>query len=230
MTFLFDIGRVLLDFDFETSLARLLPPEAANDGHERLKVLLERKDEFEAGRIPVDEFTRWALERLGSSAEADAFHHAWRNIFTPNEPMWEVVERLLAGEHQLILFSNINGIHWPWIRERWPRFERFHGAVLSYEVGAIKPQAAIYRHALDTFGLVAEETRTGANGVEYKRGGVITPGDPIRFLRLCWVPSFCVVWPMAQYHGAVISPGRSSKLHGCRSVRVLVCQIFRRCH
>jgi HAD superfamily hydrolase (TIGR01509 family) len=159
MTFLFDIGRVLLDFDFETSLARLLPVEAANDGHERLKVLLERKDEFEAGRIAVDEFTRWALERLGSSAEADAFHHAWRNIFTPNEPMWDVVERLLAGEHQLILFSNINGIHCPWIREQWPRFDRFHGAVLSYEVGAIKPQAAIYRHALETFGLVGEETR-----------------------------------------------------------------------
>jgi putative hydrolase of the HAD superfamily len=158
MTFLFDIGRVLLDFDFEPSLARLLPAEA-NDGQERLKVLLERKDEFEAGRIPVDEFTHWALERLGSSAEAGVFQEAWRNIFTPNEPMWDVVERLLAEGHRLILFSNINGIHWPWICEQWPRFDRFHGAVLSFEVGAIKPQEAIYRHAIETFGLVAEETR-----------------------------------------------------------------------
>jgi HAD superfamily hydrolase (TIGR01509 family) len=160
MTFLFDIGRVLLDFEFEPSLARLLPANlVAAESRERLKVLLERKDDFEAGRIGVDDFTAWALQRLGSDAAAETFHHAWRNIFTPNEPMWAVVDRLLAAGHRLILFSNINGIHWPWIREQWPRFERFHGEVLSFEVGAIKPEPAIYRHALEAFGLAAEEVR-----------------------------------------------------------------------
>lgn len=158
MTFLFDIGRVLLDFDFETSLARLLPPDA-RDPHERIHRLLERKDDFEAGRIPVEEFTAWALERLGSEAGVDAFHHAWRDIFTPNEPMWTVAERLADAGHRLILFSNINGIHWPWIAERWPRFELFHDGVLSFEVGAIKPEPAIYRHAVEVCGVAAEEIR-----------------------------------------------------------------------
>ena len=158
MTFLFDIGRVLLDFDFETSLARLLPA-GIDDPHARIHRLLERKDDFEAGRIPVGEFTEWAIERLGSPAGEAEFHHAWRDIFTPNEPMWQTAGRLAADGHRLILFSNINGIHWPWIRERWPRFDLFHGEVLSFEVGAIKPEPAIYAHAVETYGLVAEEVR-----------------------------------------------------------------------
>ena len=47
-----DIGRVLLDFDFESSLARLLPP-GTPDPHGAAQRLLERKDEFETGRIDV---------------------------------------------------------------------------------------------------------------------------------------------------------------------------------
>ncbi|MDB6077050.1 MAG: HAD-superfamily hydrolase, subfamily variant 3, partial [Akkermansiaceae bacterium] len=64
MTFLFDIGRVLLDFDFESSLARLLPP-GATDGLERMTLLLDRKDEFETGSIPDRDYIPWAIERMG---------------------------------------------------------------------------------------------------------------------------------------------------------------------
>jgi putative hydrolase of the HAD superfamily len=46
MTFLFDIGRVLLDFSFEPSLARLFPNDAT-DYSERMEKMLERKDDFE---------------------------------------------------------------------------------------------------------------------------------------------------------------------------------------
>lgn len=152
MTFLFDIGRVLLDFDFESSLARLLPADCA-DPHERLGRLLERKDEFESGAVVPDEYVRWALDVLGSHAAPDEFRHAWQRIFTPVEPMWENVRRLSAAGHRLILFSNTNAIHCPWIFENYPDFSLFDAAVLSYEVGAIKPRPEIYQHAVDTHDL-----------------------------------------------------------------------------
>jgi len=158
MTFLYDIGRVLLDFDFETSLARLLPP-GEGDPRTRLEPLLERKDHFETGKISEPEFIDWALAKLGSTATPDEFRHAWRNIFTPNEPMWDAVHRLAKAGHQLILFSNINAIHSPWIYEAYPRFELFHGAVMSFEVGAIKADPAIYLHALQRYHLDPHETR-----------------------------------------------------------------------
>lgn len=157
MNFLFDIGRVLLDFDFETSLARLLPEDSA-DTHHRLERLLARKDEFESGKIDVDTYTVWALNVLESTATADEFHHAWRDIFTPNEPMWQRVRQLAADGHRLILFSNINGIHSPWIYDEFPEFSVFHGAVMSFQTGYIKPQPEIYQYAIDQYGLIPEET------------------------------------------------------------------------
>jgi len=150
MDFLYDIGRVLLDFHFESSLARLLP---AGESHSRLEKLLARKDDFEAGKIETDVYTRWALDILGSEATQQEFHNHWQEIFTPNEPMWQCVRKLAADGHRLILFSNTNAIHCPWVFQRYPEFSLFHEAVLSFEVGAIKPQPQIYQHAIDVHGL-----------------------------------------------------------------------------
>ena len=157
MTFLIDIGRVLLDFDFESSLSRLFPANTP-DPAARLHRLLERKDEFETGKIPVDDYIDWALAVLGSDASPDEFRHAWQQIFTPNEPMWRCVRQWAAGGHRLILFSNINGIHCPWIFKNFPEFALFHDGVLSYETGFIKPQPEIYHHAIDRHGLIPAET------------------------------------------------------------------------
>jgi HAD superfamily hydrolase (TIGR01509 family) len=158
MTFLFDIGRVLLDFEFESLLASLLPPGDAQ-AHARLAVLLERKDEFETGAIGPDAFIAWALEVLGSAASPDEFRHAWRDVFTPNLAMWQTVRSLAAAGHRLILFSNTNALHCPWAFDTFPDFSLFHAAVLSFEVGAIKPEPGIYQHAIAAHHLDPAATR-----------------------------------------------------------------------
>lgn len=157
MTFLIDIGRVLLDFRFEPSLATLLPP-GTPDAEERLARLMARKDEFEAGKIDVPIYVDWALETMGSPATPEEFHRAWQRIFTPNEPMWKVVRRLSAEGHRLILFSNTNAIHCPWMFEEFPEMALFDAAILSHQTGHIKPQPEIYQYAIATHGLVPEET------------------------------------------------------------------------
>lgn len=158
MTFLFDIGKVLLDFHFEPSLATLLPP-GIPDAADRLARLMDKKDDFESGRIRLEDYVPWAIERLGGDIAHERFTAAWRDIFTPVEPMWRCVERLAADGHRLILFSNTNDIHCPWIFETFDIFRHFPEAVLSYQVGAIKPEEAIYRHAIAHHGLRPEETR-----------------------------------------------------------------------
>jgi len=152
MTFLYDIGRVLLDFDFESSLARLLPADCPNP-EERLRNLLEKKDALEAGSIDADDYVNWALGVLGSEATPEEFRHAWQRIFTPNDAMWQNVRTLSAAGHRLILFSNINAIHCPWMFEAYPQFSLFDGAVLSFKVGSIKPHPPIYQHAVDAHDL-----------------------------------------------------------------------------
>lgn len=157
MTFLYDIGRVLLDFDFEASLSKLFPP-GTPDVDARLARMLERKDEFEAGRIDLESYTEWAIRVMDIHVTPAEFHHYWQRIFTPNEPMWENVRQLAADGHRLILFSNTNAIHCPWVFEAYPEFSLFNGAVLSFETGFIKPEPEIYQHAIDAHGLVPAET------------------------------------------------------------------------
>lgn len=157
MTFLFDIGRVLLDFDFEPSMSRLFPP-GVTDAPARMKLLLERKDDFEAGKIEVDAYIEWAIQTLGSKATSDEFRHAWQHIFIANEPMWRCVRQLAADGHRLILFSNTNAIHWPWVTDEFPELSLFHDAVLSYETGFIKPHPGIYQYAIAAHDLVPADT------------------------------------------------------------------------
>lgn len=151
-TFLFDIGKVLLDFDFESSLIRLMP-EAILNPHERIRHILEQKDALETGLIDPIHYADWALQILGSNATREQFYQAWQQIFRINEPMWQCIRKLADANHTLILISNINAIHAPWIFTAYPEFSFFQHKVLSYEIGILKPDPAIYRYVIDTFRL-----------------------------------------------------------------------------
>lgn len=151
-TFLFDIGRVLLDFDFESSLARLIP-QGVSKPHERILKILEQKDALENGQIDPISFADWALKILESNATREQFYQAWQHIFTINKPMWHCVRKLARNNHSLILISNINAIHCPWIFTTYPEFAFFEHRILSFEVGLLKPELAIYQYAIDTYQL-----------------------------------------------------------------------------
>ncbi|MFU8894382.1 MAG: HAD-IA family hydrolase [Luteolibacter sp.] len=95
-----------------------------------------------------------SIELSGADFDAEDFLEAWRNVFTRNLPMLERVRALKkAGGHRLILFSNTNSLHDPWIFEEFPELDQFDGKVLSYEVGAMKPAPAIYEYAIREFSL-----------------------------------------------------------------------------
>lgn len=146
--FLFDIGRVLLDFDFESSLMRLIP-KGIDKPYERIEQVLQYKDSLECGQISPASFADWALKTLGSKATPEQFYQTWRQIFTVNELMWRCVRKLASNNHSLILISNINAIHCPWIFSTYPEFSYFEHKILSFEIGILKPEPAIYQYAID---------------------------------------------------------------------------------
>jgi len=157
MDFLFDIGNVIIGVDFLPSLTRLIP-EGTSDPEARLNDLLERKDDFEAGRIDHDTYFTWASEKIGFLGTREEFIAAWVDIFEPNEQMWKCIESLHAAGHRLILFSNINNPHKEFLLEKYAIFEKFHGGVFSYETGHIKPEPEIYQLAIDQWDLDPENT------------------------------------------------------------------------
>ncbi|BDS08788.1 alpha-D-glucose 1-phosphate phosphatase YihX [Oceaniferula spumae] len=154
MDILFDIGNVIIGVDFLPSLRSLLPIGLSEaDSNQRLDRMIERKDEFEAGRIDEDSYFSWCAETIGFTGSREEFLRAWVSIFDPNMPMWDTIHRLHEEGHRLILFSNINNPHKDFLMEKYPIFSKFEGGVFSFETGHIKPEPEIYQLAIDQWNL-----------------------------------------------------------------------------
>ncbi|MGJ8672090.1 HAD family hydrolase [Rubritalea sp.] len=154
-TYLFDIGNVLLAFDFTPALNSLL---GSNSHPTALQQIIERKDLFEAGKIETSEYIQWASELLDFRGSEAEFKHAWRHIFTPIGSTWDLAKELKSQGHRLILYSNTNAIHAPFCLETYPVFEHFDHAVFSYEIGAIKPEDDFYLKSFEQFQIDPAET------------------------------------------------------------------------
>ena len=150
--FLFDIGNVLLRFDFHLALGALAAQSDAADPVEVLARIELVKFALEDGRIDRAAFVRGAFDVLRYRGSEEEFIAAWEDIFTPNEPMLALVEQL-HGHFPLYLLSNTSDVHVDHIFRRYPVFQRFSGAVYSYKVRASKPDPAIYRIACEQFGI-----------------------------------------------------------------------------
>jgi len=154
-TVLFDIGNVLLSFDFKPALEAI---SGSNPSPNAFKQIIQQKDIFEAGKQDKNEYIEWVLNMLDSSASNEDFENAWTSIFTKIEPTWELARRLHQQGHRLILFSNTNCIHAPYCLKTYSEFSLFEGAVFSHEIGAIKPEDDFYIKAIEKYSIQPEET------------------------------------------------------------------------
>jgi len=150
--FLFDIGNVLLRFDFSLALKRLGAESEVHDPAEVLARIDRVKVMYEDGQIDRAAFLRGVFDVLRYRGTEAAFIAAWEEIFEPNEPMIALVERL-HGRFPLYLLSNTSDIHRDYVFRRYPVFSRFTDGTYSYAVRASKPGPEIYQHAIRTHGL-----------------------------------------------------------------------------
>ncbi|OAI43409.1 hypothetical protein AYO41_01975 [Verrucomicrobia bacterium SCGC AG-212-E04] len=154
---LFDIGNVILPFDFAPALARLrarsrLCEPAAWQEIDALKLA------YEGGRIVRADFIAGVRHHVGFDGSDDEFVKIWTDIFAPNPRMDALIDRLHGGGLPLYLLSNTSDIHVEAFQTRYPIFGRFSGAVYSHEERLLKPDAEIFRRAIDRFSLSPAET------------------------------------------------------------------------
>lgn len=132
-TLVLDLGRTLIPFSFAPLMERLHAREP-----EAWALFLP----FESGQLAPDAFRR-RMSELADMPLA-GFDAWWNSIF---EPRWLVPSawlRRLRAQRRLGLVSNTNVIHWEFLRARFPELLEFDFRVLSFEAGAVKPDAAIY--------------------------------------------------------------------------------------
>ena len=150
--FLFDIGNVLVRFDFSRALRAVAALSDVTDEAEALHRIDAVKLGYEDGQIPRAEFLHKAFRILGYRGNEAQFIAAWQGIFTENEPMTSLV-RALRGRFPLYLLSNTNDMHVEGLFRDFPVFAEFAGATYSHEAKASKPHPPIYGIACRTHGL-----------------------------------------------------------------------------
>lgn len=141
----FDLGKVLLDFDYRIT-ARKIFARCRMPADEIIKLINQSPLllRYENGALTTKEFFAEVKAAAGFSGELDEFSELFGNIFSPIEPMIELHATLRARGVPTFIFSNTNELAVRDIRARFPFFQNFDGYVLSYEHGAMKPDAKLY--------------------------------------------------------------------------------------
>lgn len=158
-TVIFDVGNVLYDWNPRFLYERLIDDDRALDAFLRDVVTPEWHFQHDLGR-PFAE-TRAELTALFPD-QADLIA-AWGPRFNeslgPMIPgMAAIVAELDAAGVQLFAITNFSGEFWPPFRATDPGlFDRFRDVVVSGDERMVKPDPAIYRLALDRFGVTAAD-------------------------------------------------------------------------
>jgi HAD superfamily hydrolase (TIGR01509 family) len=141
----FDLGKVLVDFDYSIAARRIaargtVSPAAVQEFIDHSPLLVR----YETGRMTRQEFFDEVRKALGFRGTIEEYGEFFADIFTPIRPMVELHAALRRKGIPTYIFSNTNDLAAEHIRRSFPFFSNFDGYILSYEVGAMKPDAKIY--------------------------------------------------------------------------------------
>ncbi len=153
-----DLGNVLMFHDNAALFAALGERAglAATEVERRLSGPLW--DATNRGELSGAQMRREISAALGLSAMDDSsFDALWSCHFRRHDAVLPLVEGLV-GRVRLVLLSNTNPLHVAYFRPRLPVLERFDALVLSCQVGAAKPDRAIFELALAKAGTPADQS------------------------------------------------------------------------
>jgi putative hydrolase of the HAD superfamily len=144
-----DLGNVIVGLDFPRAYraAASLTGHSAGEIPELIRAANLARP-YERGELTSDEFYRRFCRALDLKISYPEFVELWSDMFQPEPILTDGLLRELAATTKLLMLSNTNEIHFEFIRGRSPLVRHFHDFVLSYRVGGMKPDAAIYLDAV----------------------------------------------------------------------------------
>ena len=144
---LFDLGKVIVDFDFTPAFQRLsrhckLKPKEIGDTFSRsgLEVL------YDGGKISSFQFYRQVKKVVRHNLSFSEFKNVWNEIFTLNLETARILQNT-KDRYRLVLISNTNAMHFDYVRARYSPLKHFDRFVLSYREKVRKPDPRIYEKA-----------------------------------------------------------------------------------
>ncbi len=137
---------------------------------------------FEVGALSPRQFHREASQILGIKLPYKDFAKIWSEIFWEDEGACAIVCELKKKNHRLFLLSNINRLHFEYIEKSFDIIKVFDELILSFMVGAMKPDRLIYEEVIRRSGgdkskilyiddredLIKEATALGIDSIRFE--------------------------------------------------------------
>lgn len=145
---LVDLGKVLVGFDHQVTCNRLAEVTGASAGHLRSVLFGDLETAFDRGRLSASAFFRACEKEAGLRRLSDeVWARAWRDIFHPLPDAIAALARVRPGVRR-VLVSNTNALHWEGVLGVFDPLELVDALVLSFRVGAVKPEPRFWDAAL----------------------------------------------------------------------------------
>jgi HAD superfamily hydrolase (TIGR01509 family) len=141
----FDLGKVLVDFDYAIAAQRI-----AARGTMTLRAIAEYINQsrlfvqYELGEVTTEQFCAEICRVSGFRGTSAEFGDCFADIFVQVDPMVQLQAALRQRGLPAYIFSNTNELAAEYIRRTFPFYASFEGYILSYQHGAMKPDARLY--------------------------------------------------------------------------------------
>lgn len=148
-TVFFDLGKVLVDFDFNIAayhIARRSPMDAEELSQKAYESYREI-DLYETGAISSREFFTRLKHRFKFEGTHGELRRIWCDIFTPMDEHIRLARRV-AEYYPVAVISNTSAAHIEHLEASYDFFPIFRKRFYSHEVKIMKPDPGIYLHAL----------------------------------------------------------------------------------
>ena len=159
MNLIFDVGGVLIGYRWKEMF--MYDFGLSDEEAEKLAGRIFEDpmwNDFDRGTVDVD-----SLVEHYCALYPDCAHNVRRLFYqndkmaTEREAVWDKVAQLKAKGHNIYILSNYSEYLFKKHTGHMAFRDIIDGGIVSYEVGAIKPEPEIYEKILDKYGLAASE-------------------------------------------------------------------------
>jgi putative hydrolase of the HAD superfamily len=184
-TLIFDLGGVIVPFDFQRAYKRLEPLCSLTTEEMRQRIrATDLVTRFETGLVGSEEFVLELSRTINLTASAEEFHDLWNCIFLKETLIPEELFVALKRRYRLMLLSNTNALHFQMLLANYPLLRHMDAFILSYEVRSMKPAPEIYRAALEQAECKPEECFYTDDLIENVEGARRHGMDAVQFVGL----------------------------------------------
>ena len=156
---LFDLGHVVLDWDPARLYTKIFDTPQERDAFLTDVCNMAWHTHHDAGASFADNASRLICQHPHYEQEILAWGRRWMEMFDGYmDGTAELIERLEARQIPLYALSNMPAEPWDEMLGVFPVLRLFRHVVVSGRIGMIKPDAAIYHHALKVMNHPAPET------------------------------------------------------------------------